>query len=71
MDYESFLPRAASNTFEFQQFDMESVGKIIQSLEPKTSLDFNEVSTDLVKKCAAHILAPLTHILNLSLRAFG
>ena len=68
MDYESFLPRAASNTFQFQPVNMESVGKVIQSLEPKTSLDINGVSTDLVKKCANYILAPLTHILNLSLR---
>ena len=68
VDFNNFLPHDTPNTFEFRHVNTESVGEIVQSLESKTSLDINGVSTLLVKKCAAHILTPLTHILNLSLR---
>jgi exonuclease III len=41
--------------------------KIVKKLKPKTSTDFNGVSTSLIKKCIYSISEPLRHIFNLSL----
>jgi len=38
----------------------------LKLLEPKKTVDFNEISMFLIKKCALQLYIPLTHIFNLS-----
>jgi len=48
------------------QVSHEEVYRAFDSLEPKKSLDFNNISMFFLKKCVDQILHPIRHIINLS-----
>ncbi len=64
LNYRKYLTKSYTKCFKFQNITDEVTNKIIDSLAPKTSSGFDELSTKLIKKAKEVILTSITLLIN-------
>ena len=63
----SYLTNKTSSAFKFKLVTEEDIFKIISKLDSKNSTDYDQISSDLLKRINEYIHKPLTYIVNKSL----
>jgi hypothetical protein len=68
VDFKNYLSLPSMQSFEFELVEKSSVIKIIDSLKPKSSSGFDEISTKMLKNVKCEIVDILTLMVNQSLQ---
>ena len=62
--YQDFLPQPTRHTLKFKKVDQESVLKQLDSLKPKSSCGFDNISNKLLKYVKNEVVGAITLIIN-------
>ena len=66
-DFATYLDPPNQYSMFFDPIDANNILDIVKNIKSKTSMDNNNISTNLLKKSIVHITEPLSHIINISL----
>ena len=67
ISFKDFLPPATLNSMFFQPILREQILEVINLLDNKSSLDYNDLSISLLKFVSNEVVVPLEHIFNISI----
>lgn len=67
--FESYLGPSKPKQFSFKEVNSDTIGKAIDSLKCKRTLDCDGLTTELIKLCKFELLDPLKLIINQCIRA--
>ena len=66
--FESYLNPPVNEKFVFANVTPDTILRTLSKLKSKSSTSFDNISTKLLKEIIHHILAPVTHLFNLSFK---
>lgn len=64
VDFNTYLGEPVNNSFSFKPVNENDIGKFIDDLKCKPTLDCDGMSTELIKICKFQLIKPLTLIIN-------